>query len=205
MGIYSNLIFPRLLDLSMSSNNLMDLRRDLLATVEGDVLEIGFGTGLNLSCYPETVQKITAIDPNPGMNRLAKKRSTKARVSVEIKQLNGENLPFAAQTFDSVVSTWTLCSIPLVEQALAEVYRVLKPEGRFFFIEHGLSPEKSVQVWQNRLNPLQNRLADGCNLNRDMEQLITQANFSLVQLEKFYGEEIPKTLGYFYKGIATPL
>jgi len=202
MNIYSQYIFPRLLDWTMASPTVSKYRKALLQDVRGEVLEIGFGTGLNLACYPEEIQKLTTIDVNAGMNKLAQKRINKASFPVDTNVLSGESLPFANESFDSVVSTWTLCSIAKIEQALQEIYRVLKPEGKFFFIEHGLSNNPKVQKWQHRLTPIQKIVGDGCHLNRDMKALISE-QFATVNLENFKLESEPEILGYLYQGIAT--
>ena len=139
MGLYSRVVFPRLCDWVMSDPRMAGLRSELLADVGGEVLEIGFGTGLNLPHYPEHVRRITTVDPNPGMNRLARRRIAEGGIDVDQRVLSGEALPFEDGTFDCVVSTWTLCSIPDAGRALGEVYRVLRPGGRFVFLEHGLS------------------------------------------------------------------
>ncbi len=185
----------------MSVPNLTAYREEVLADVSGEVLEIGFGTGLNLPYYPDRVQRITTVDPNPGMNALAKKRIQKSAIAVDSQLLSGENLPMADNSFDSVVSTWTLCSIPNVEQALSEIYRVLKPGGKFFFIEHGLSHDRSVQIWQHRLTPIQKVIADGCHLDRNIWQLV-ESHFDAVKIEQFAANQLPKIVGYFYKGHA---
>lgn len=202
MGFYSQRIFPYLLDWSMSDPTFAGYRQTVLAEVEGEVLEIGFGTGLNLSYYPKHIQQLVAIDANPGVHKLAKKRISHSSITVDHRVLNGESLPMTDNTFDSVVSTWTLCSIANIDQALQEIHRVLKPGGRFFFIEHGLSRDPQVQVWQNRLNPLQNIIADGCNLNRNIRQLV-EKQFATVTLKEFYADKTPKFIGYLYQGIAT--
>ncbi|PSB43430.1 SAM-dependent methyltransferase [Cyanosarcina cf. burmensis CCALA 770] len=202
MGFYSQRILPYLLDWSLSDPTMAQYRREVLANVTGEVLEIGFGTGLNLSYYPENIHKLVAIDANPGVHNLARKRIQKSHITVDNRVLNGENLPMADNTFDSVVSTWTLCSITKVEQALQEIYRVLKPGGKFFFVEHGLSNEPQVQVWQNRLNPIQKVIGDGCHLNRNIRQLI-EKRFDTVTLKEFYAEKTPKFVGYLYQGVAT--
>ena len=204
MGLYSQKILPYLLDWSLSDSSFAKYRQEILARVEGEVLEIGFGTGLNLSYYPEKIHKIITVDNNPGVHKLAQKRIEKSSITVDHKILSGEHLPMADNTFDSVVSTWTLCSIHYVEQALTEIYRVLKPGGKFFFIEHGLSNEAEIQVWQNRLNPVQKVIGDGCHLNRNIRQII-EKQFKQVTLEEFYMEDIPKVAGYMYKGIATKI
>jgi len=202
MGFYSQVIAPRLLDWGMSDPSLALYRREVLSDVQGEVLEIGFGTGINLSYYPEHLQQLVTVDANPGMNALAQKRIESSNIRVDNRVLNGENLPMADNTFDSVVSTWTLCSIANVEQALKEIYRVLKPEGRFFFIEHGLSDDPKVQVWQNRLNPINKAIAVGCNLNRNIKELV-EAQFKNVTVEQFYTPKSPKISGYMYKGVAS--
>ena len=203
MKLYNQVLFPRLLDRVMQGEVFSRHRRELLSTVNGQVLEIGFGTGLNLPHYPSAVRQITTIDPNPGMNQLAQRRVSQSAIAVDQRMLGGEALPMAEASFDSVVSTWTLCSIPQVEQALTEIHRVLKPGGRFFFIEHGLAQDNpGLQRWQNRLNPLQNWIGDGCNLNRNMAALI-RAAFPGAPVEQFYMEDVPKIGGYLYRGIAT--
>ncbi|MEH2202750.1 MAG: class I SAM-dependent methyltransferase [Nostoc sp.] len=202
MGLYSRVIFPRLLDWSLSVPNLAKYRQKLLADVTGEVLEIGFGTGLNLAYYPCSIHKITTVDVNPGMNALANKRISDSGIIVERLLLSSENLPMPDNTFDSVVSTWTLCSIVNVQQALQEVYRVLKPGGRFFFVEHGLSDKPHLQVWQHRLTPIQKVVADGCHLNRDIQKLIEQ-HFDCVELKQFTPENFSDLIAHLYFGYAT--
>ena len=202
MVIYSSLIFPRLLEFSMSSASMTDYRKQLLSEVSGDVLEIGFGTGLNLPYYSAAVTSLTAVEPNEGMGAIAQKRINESPIPVETKPLSGENLSMPDASFDNVVCTWTLCSIPNVKKALNEAYRVLKPGGRFFFIEHGLSDEPGIQAWQNRLTPIQRVIADGCHINRKIDELVGAA-FDQVALKEFYAADLPKVMGYFYQGIAT--
>ena len=201
MGWYGRWVFPRLLDWTMAGEPFSTYRKQVLSAVTGDVLEIGFGTGLNLAYYPETVSSLTVIDPNPGMAVIAAPRLAKTSLSVVSKSLHGESLTMADNTFDWVVSTWTLCSITNIDQALAEICRVLKPGSKFAFIEHGLSPESTLQTWQHRLTPLQKRIADGCHLDRAISDLIQQ-HLYLESLETFYAEDLPKIGGYFYRGIA---
>jgi ubiquinone/menaquinone biosynthesis C-methylase UbiE len=202
MGFYSNVILPRLLDWTMANPAMSQYRAQLLKDVKGNVLEIGFGTGLNLAYYPTAVEKLTTIDVNPGMATLAQKRIATSDLSIESKTLNGEHLPFGNNTFDTVVSTWTLCSIAHVEQALQEIHRVLKPGGTFYFIEHGLSDDPNIQVWQNRLNPIQKVIGDGCNLNRNIQALVEQV-FQTVTMERFDIEKLPKVGSHTYRGVAT--
>lgn len=202
MRFYSQVLFPRLCDLLLNRPFVARHRQELLSHAHGNVLEIGFGTGLNLPHYPARVRKITAADPNRGMNRLAQRRIKKARIEVNQRTVSGERLPFEKGTFDCVVSTFTLCSIEAVQQAVSEVYRVLKSDGTFLFLEHGLSPEPSVQKWQRRLNWLEMCLAEGCRLDRDIKALLVGQPFSSVAVEEFYLEQTPKTHGYLYSGVA---
>jgi len=203
VGFYSQVIFPRLCNLLLNRPHVARHRRELLAHASGDVLEIGFGTGLNLPHYPAQVRKITTVDPNPGMYRLAQKRIQRTAMEVDQRLLGGERLPFEDNRFDCAVSTFTLCSIEDVGQAQAEVYRVLKAGGKFLFLEHGLSPEPGVQKWQRRLNWLQVRLANGCHLDRNMRELVAVQPFASVEVEELYLERTPKTYGYLYRGIGT--
>lgn len=203
MGLYSRLIFPRLCDMALSQPFVAKHRHDLLSQADGEILEIGFGTGLNLSYYPKQVRKITVVDPSIGMHRKAEKRIAQSGIDVDHRLISGERLTFDDGTFDCVVSTFTLCSIEDVSRAVGEVYRVLRPGGRFLFLEHGLSPDPKVQKWQHRLNWLQRHLADNCHLDRNMRELISSKPFSSVKLSEFYLEKGPRTHGYVYEGIAT--
>ncbi len=186
----------------MSDSELDEERTQTLSGTHGEVLEIGFGTGRNLPFYPPQVSCLTAIDSNPAMNRMARRRMEESPLSVDLHTLNGEHLPLDAGRFDCVVSTWTLCSIARVELALAEIFRVLKPDGSFHFVEHGLSPEASVAVWQHRLNPLQKLIGDGCHLDRDMRQLVGESGLEIVQIDNHYLPRSPRILGYLYRGLA---
>lgn len=201
MGLYSQVILPQLLDWSMSGPKMAVYRKAVLSKVSGEVLEIGFGTGLNLAYYPDTVTKVTTVDPNAGMNARAERRIAASEIPVETKILSGESLPMPDSTFDYVVSTWTLCSIPQVDKALQEIYRVLKPGGQFVFVEHGLNEDPKVQVWQNRLNPIQKVIGDGCHLNRDIQALVA-AHFDKVSLERFVPDGEPAWAFTLYQGTA---
>jgi SAM-dependent methyltransferase len=203
VGLYSQWVFPLLCDLALSKPFVATHRRRLLASATGNVLEIGFGTGLNLPCYPPDIRKITTVDPNAGMHRRAMRRIRQTGIAVEHHTASGERLPFGDEIFDCVVSTFTLCSIPQVNPAIAEVYRVLRPGGRLLFLEHGLSPEPAVQKWQHRLNGLQSRLGDGCRLDRPIKDLICAHPFSVVEATEFYLDRTPKTHGYVWCGSAT--
>jgi ubiquinone/menaquinone biosynthesis C-methylase UbiE len=202
MGLYSNWIFPLLCDLTLDQPFVAKHRHELLAGVGGDILEIGFGTGLNLPHYPEHVRQIKAIDPNPGMGRRARRRIEHSGIEVDKRLLGGEQLPFEAETFDFAVSTFTLCSVAHVGQALAEIHRVLKPAGSFLFLEHGLCPEPAVRKWQQRLNWVQRWVAGNCHLDRNIRALVAEQPFRSVETDEFYLERTPKTHGYIYRGRA---
>jgi len=203
VGFSSRFIFPLLCDFLFNNRHVARHRRELLANANGNILEIGFGTGLNLPHYPAHIRGITVIDPNRSMHRRAEKRIRQTGIAVDPHVLGGERLPFGDNTFQSVVSTFTLCSISDVDQALSEVFRVLEPGGRFLFLEHGLSPEPRIQKWQHRLNWLQMHLGDGCRLDRNIRSLVTAQPFSSVEIGEFYMEKTPKTHGYMYRGIAS--
>ncbi|MFO7524082.1 MAG: class I SAM-dependent methyltransferase [Ignavibacteriaceae bacterium] len=202
MGIYSDKILPFFYDFSMGREYINEGRKRLLSKVEGEVLEIGFGTGLNLSFYPDSIKKITTVDKNPGMSKYALKKIKNSSLIVEINVLNSEELPFENNSFNSVVSTYTLCSIKNVESALMEIIRVLKPDGKFFFLEHGLADNPKLQKWQHRLNKFQNIWSDGCNLNRDIKKLISNTGFTFKELNTYYQKEDQSILSFMYEGIA---
>jgi ubiquinone/menaquinone biosynthesis C-methylase UbiE len=181
-----------------------DLRAEALAAAEGDVLEVGFGTGLNLGFYPPAVKSVVGLDrvSIEGLPALAE-RLGRARFPVEpCTRRADRELPFDAGRFDCVVTSWTLCSIREPEAALAEMRRVLKPGGRYLFIEHGRAPSPSTARWQDRLNPLWRRLADGCNMNRPIDRLVEDAGFQLARLERFRHRG-PAVLAHMFRGIAT--
>jgi ubiquinone/menaquinone biosynthesis C-methylase UbiE len=203
MGWYSTIVFPCGYDWLMDKPFWIPHRRQQLATASGRILEVGAGTGLNLPHYPEQVTRITTVDPNPGMNRRLQLRSERTGIHVDQRIACGETLPFQDESFDCVVSTVTLCSMTDVRQALSECFRVLKPEGRFLFLEHGISPDAGVLKWQRRLDGLQRRLADGCTLLLDVRHMLSTQPFDDVQIESFYLPRIPRTHGYMYRGVAT--
>jgi ubiquinone/menaquinone biosynthesis C-methylase UbiE len=187
---------------TLGGSRISSYRQALLSEVRGKVLEVGFGTGLNLPHYPQAVELFHAMDPHPGMKRLARKRLDAFPIRVKFHEQSAEQLPFDDKSFDSVVSTFTLCSIPDVELSLCEVHRVLRPRGRLYFLEHGLSPDLKVQKRQRRYTPLQKCLADGCHLDRDIAALIDQNDFKMVDLKKFYHPGFLKVVGFFYQGVA---
>ncbi len=203
MGIYSHYIFPRMLDWALGSPEANEQRQLTLAPAHGNVLEIGFGTGLNLRYYPAAVTKILALDSENFRPELVQQRIAKTKIPVEQSQLDaGGKLPFAEASFDTVISTWTLCSIANVDAALAEVKRVLKPDGEFLFCEHGRSDDAKTAHWQDRLNPLQKIVGCGCNMNRVIDSLIKKAGFEITKLDRFLMPNAPRVLSEMYRGIA---
>ncbi len=205
MGFYSDVLFPGAYDFLIGLIKLDDERRESLRQVRGCILEIGIGTGLNLPLYPEEIQRICAIDPSPGMLKKLARKLPKCRVQVEAQCAGAENLPYPDDSFDTVVSTLVLCSVPDRVGSLAEVRRVLRPDGRFVFLEHGLSPDEKVAKWQRRLNCIQRRFAVGCLLDVPVRSDLESAGFRFEHLKESYLEKGPKTHTYFYEGIATPL
>jgi ubiquinone/menaquinone biosynthesis C-methylase UbiE len=198
-GLYSKHVFPCLCDWAMSSKELHPLRKQSLRNVSGRVLEIGFGTGLNLPFYPEGVEEVHAVDVNPEMAPKALKRIGEVSFAVQHHVISGESLPMENDSFDFVVSTFTLCSIAKVGQAIGEIWRVLRPGGQFCFLEHGLSPDPNVASWQTRLNPIQQVLGDGCHLNRPMDQIICSQPFQVRPIQTFYLEGVPRVIGCLYQ------
>ncbi len=202
VGIYGDQIVPRLVDVACGMGINDPQRKRACAGLHGRVVEIGFGSGLNVPFYPDTVTSISAVEPADLGWKLAGKRLAKATVPIERAGLDGQALPFADNSFDSALSTWTLCTIPDVMTALSEVRRVLVPGGTFHFVEHGLAPHPSVQKWQHRLNPIQKACAGGCHLNRNIRGLVETAGLEIREVEEFYGEG-PKAVAALTLGVAT--
>jgi ubiquinone/menaquinone biosynthesis C-methylase UbiE len=189
---------------ALSTPEANEQRQLTLARAKGHVLEIGFGTGLNLRYYPADVMKVTALDAGNFRPELVQQRIAKAAMPIERVQLDaGSKLPFADASFDTVVTTWTLCSIADVDAALAEMKRVLKPQGEFLFCEHGRSDDEKTAVWQDRLNPLQKVAGCGCNLNRAIDRLIQRGGFEIVSLDRFLMPNAPRIFSEMYRGVAT--
>jgi ubiquinone/menaquinone biosynthesis C-methylase UbiE len=202
MKFYSQQIFPRVMDMILSTGEFSDLRKSLLAEVSGDVFEIGFGTGLNLPHYPSHVKRITTADPNRGAHKLAKRRIAQSSIEVVHLPLSGEHLNLPDESFNSVVCTFTMCSIPDADSAMSEMRRILRTGGRMFFIEHGLSDDPRIQKWQHRLNPLNKIIGDGCNLNRVPTTTISKSGLRMDRLDTFYLKKAPKYGGFIYRGVA---
>lgn len=205
MGFYHRRILPTLLDKMMTGNPELDgLRKEVLASARARVLEIGFGTGLNAAHYPREVERVVALDTNPGVERLARKRIDMASVPIEFQLGSGERLPFEDGTFDTVVTTLVLCSVSDVQGALAEIRRVLAPAGRYLVLEHGLADDAKIQKWQRRLNPLNGFMMGGCRFDRPMSELVTSAGFRFESMKRFYMDGAPRFAGFMTLGCAAP-
>lgn len=205
MGFYAKHIFPRLLDWSLGAAEFGKYRRRALEPAYGETLEIGFGTGLNLPYYPEAVTKLTAIDSENMLEDRVERRIASCPIPVTKMRLDAQGrLPFGDHTFDTVVSTLTLCSIANTAPALSEIHRVLKPDGRFVFFEHGRSDDPKVAQWQDRFNPIQRVIGVGCNMNRRIDRLIEDAGFKITNLDRFLLPKTPRLLAEMYRGVAAP-
>lgn len=202
MGFYCEHIFPRLMEWVMAREEFCRLRSGLLASVHGEILELGVGTGLNLAHYPHTIAELHGIDPASLLPKIVASRSVRASFPVYFQQQTAETLPYIDRRFDYVVSTWTLCTIPDAVRALQEVGRVLKPGGKFLFLEHGRSNDQKIAVWQDRLNPLQNVIGCGCNLNRQIDRMISQSGLTITHLDRFSMQGVPRLAGEMYQGTA---
>jgi ubiquinone/menaquinone biosynthesis C-methylase UbiE len=187
----------------MAGEEFCRMRTDLLVPTHGDVLELGIGTGLNLLHYPETVRNLYAVDPAVLLPKTVLARSACLPFPVHIQRGTAEAMTHPNQRFDYVISTWTLCTIPDPMLALQEIGRVLKPEGRFLFLEHGRSNDQKIATWQDRLNPIQNVIGCGCHLNRRIDRLITQAGLNIARLDRFCMQGVPRLAGEMYRGTAT--
>ena len=177
------------------------IRARLASGLDGEVLEVGFGSGLNVPHYPAAITRVVAVDPAVAGRKLAARRVAASSVPVEYVGLDGQALPLEPECVDHVLTTWTLCTIPDVQRALREIRRVLRPGGIFHFVEHGLSPDPRVARWQDRLTPLQRRIAGGCHLNRPIGQLVAGSGLELTQVDNYYAQG-PRPFGYMFEGKA---
>jgi ubiquinone/menaquinone biosynthesis C-methylase UbiE len=202
MGVYTEHVLPRIVDVACNMRESHPQRRRACRGLAGDVVEIGFGSGLNVPFYPAAVTQVTAVEPADAAWKLAGKRLGDARVPVHRAAPNAEALPFPDDRFDAALSTWTMCTIPDIAAALREVRRVLKPGGTLHFVEHGLAPDAGVRRWQHRLDPLQQRLFGGCHLTRPIVQLVTDAGFEIVDVDIYYEKGAPRVMGANSLGVA---
>jgi ubiquinone/menaquinone biosynthesis C-methylase UbiE len=203
MGFYGKYVLPTLIELAMKNKAAQAERVRFVPRASGEVLEIGVGSGLNIPIYGSGVRKLYALDPSAELLRMAGRRAERAAFPVKLLQHPAEAIPLGDGTVDSVVTTWTLCSIPDAAAALREVRRVLRPAGQLIFIEHGRSTDPSVVRWQDRVTPLWRKISGGCHLNRPIDRLLAQGGFKVSELERGYMAG-PRIGAYLYRGIARP-
>jgi ubiquinone/menaquinone biosynthesis C-methylase UbiE len=192
VGLYEKQVLPRILNVACGTKTAEPLRRWVCEGLTGNVVEIGFGSGLNVPFYPAAVTRVAAVEPSDLGWKLAGQRLKAASVPVQRSGLDGQSLPLADNSYDAALSTWTLCTIPDATAALREVRRVLKPGGTLHFLEHGLAPDERVRRWQRRLDPLEQRLFGGCHFTRPIADLLTAAGFTITDVDVFYEKGAPK-------------
>jgi ubiquinone/menaquinone biosynthesis C-methylase UbiE len=202
MGLYRDRVFPRILDVVMNTGENRRIRARVCQGLAGEVVEVGFGTGHNLPFLPPEVTRLRAVDPLARGRALAAARVAAATCEVEFVGLDGQQLALPDGSADAVLLTWTLCSIQDPVSAVREMRRVLRPGGRVHFVEHGRSPDEGVRRWQHRCNPLQRRVACGCNLDREIPALLAQGGLAVEGLETYYAKGHPKLLGWTFEGRA---
>jgi ubiquinone/menaquinone biosynthesis C-methylase UbiE len=203
MSFYRRYVIPHLTHLSMRQKQLLPFRQRVIGAAEGRVLEIGIGSGLNLPLYGSAVKSVIGLEPSAELLRMARARAEAATRPITLLDASAEAIPLDSGSVDTVVTTWTLCTIPDAARALAEMHRVLRPGGTLLFVEHGRAPEPAVERWQDRLDPLWSRFAGGCHLNRRIDDLISGSGFRIEDLEnaRLPG---PRTHTFLYQGCARP-
>lgn len=202
MGFYGERILPRIMNVACGMKSADPLRQRVCEGLTGEVIEFGFGSGLNVPFYPSAVSAVSAVEPAGLGWDLARKRIAASPIPIERSGLDAQSLPFADNAYDAALSTWTMCTIPDIAGALLELRRVLKPGGTLHFVEHGLAPDENVRRWQHRLEPMQKRAFGGCHLTREIVELITDAGFVITEIDTFYEDGAPKPLAADSLGVA---
>jgi ubiquinone/menaquinone biosynthesis C-methylase UbiE len=203
MSFYNDHILPHVLNLAMRNRELLPYRERVISQARGRVLEIGIGSGLNLPLYGPSVDTVLGLDPAARLLKMAQDAANRSRIPVTLMNASAHAIPVDRGSIDTLVTTWTLCSIPDAGAALQEMRRVLKPDGQFLFVEHGQAPEEGVRKWQNRINPVWNKIAGGCHLNRPIRALVEGAGFKIERLDLGYAKG-PRPMTFFYEGSAAP-
>ena len=203
MGFYDKYILPKFLNCACGSKPINYQRDKIVPLAKGVVLDVGIGSGLNIPFYNKSkIDYLYGLDPSEELIKLAKPVAKKNEFEIEFLQCGAENIPLPNNSIDTVLITYTMCTIPDIQLSNSEITRVLKPEGELLFCEHGLAPDKNIAKWQGRINPIWSRIAGGCNLNRDIPKLITSSGFKIVNMEEMYLPSTPKFAGYNYWGVA---
>ena len=203
MSFYEERVLPHVINLAMRNRHLLPYRKRALSAAAGRVLEIGIGSGLNLRFYPTQVREIVGLEPAPRLAAMARRAALGVPIPTTFIEASAESIPCEDRTFDTVVTTWTLCTIPDVAGALREMRRVMKADGQLVFVEHGQSPEERVRKWQDRLTPMWQCIGGGCHLNRPIRTLVECAGFAITQIETGYMSG-PKPMTFMYEGRARP-
>jgi ubiquinone/menaquinone biosynthesis C-methylase UbiE len=203
MGLYQEYVLPHVINLAMRNRENLPYRQRVISASAGRVLEIGIGSGLNLPFYPAAVDEIIGLEPSPKLVEMTRRAARDTALHVSLIEGSAEAIPLDSASIDTVVTTWTLCTIPGANQALEEVRRVLRPGGQLLFVEHGLAPEAEVRKWQNRLNPVWKVIGGGCNLNRPIRSLIENGGFKITGIETGYARG-PRPMTFMYEGRALP-
>ncbi|MCA1712057.1 MAG: class I SAM-dependent methyltransferase [Actinobacteria bacterium] len=204
MAFWRTQVVPRMVEVGLSLKSTAEARTRVCAGLSGTVLEVGFGSGLNTTFYPSAVTEVLAVEPSDVAWQRAAQRVEACPVPVRRVGLDGQALPLPDDSVDCALSTWTLCTIPDVAQALAEVQRVLRPGGTLHFVEHGRAPSEGVEKWQHRFEPVQKRMAGGCHLARPIDELLVEAGYEIVTLDRYYAPKEPKAWAATYEGVSRP-
>jgi ubiquinone/menaquinone biosynthesis C-methylase UbiE len=203
LGFYDKYILPKFLTCACGTKPINYQRDKIVPLADGIVLDIGIGSGLNIPFYNKSnIDHLYGLDPSEELLKIAKPLAKKNELEIEFLQCGAESIPLSDQSIDTVLITYTMCTIPDIKLSNSEIMRVLKPEGKLLFCEHGLAPDKNIVKWQRRINPIWNKIAGGCNLNRDIPKLITSSGFKILNMEEMYLPSTPKFAGYNYWGVA---
>ena len=201
MGLYSRYVVPRLVALAMRNRELVPYRRRVAALATGRVLEIGIGSALNLPFYGAAVSEVIGVEPSATLVEMARTQWADVPFKFDVLECSGEDVPLESRSVDTVLTTWSLCSVADPHRVLREARRLLRPGGQLLFVEHGRSPEANVRTWQDRLDPFWTRIAGGCHLNRKMDDLVNGAGFRIDEIRTGYAPA-PRIMGFMYEGRA---